>query len=71
MMFCCLVGIFLFFANGQLSAKVEQRVTLKFLVKSGKSPIECWRSLKDVWGGRKFWAKPKCAFGTNVFVKEK
>ncbi len=49
-MFSVLVGFFLFLVNPRLTGRNEQRVTLKFFVKTGKSPIECWRSLKDVWG---------------------
>ncbi len=28
----------------------EQHVSLKFLVKSGETPIQCWHSLRRVWG---------------------
>ncbi len=60
----CVVGSLLFFINPVVSKHVEQRVTLKFLVKSGKTPIECWRSLHDVWASEtmsktqvRFWHK--------------
>ncbi len=33
-----------------MQKKVEQRANLKFLMATGKKPIECWRSLKDVYG---------------------
>ena len=49
-MFCSLLGIVIFLVNTSASPRVEQRVTLKFLVKGGRFPIECWRSLHDVWG---------------------
>ncbi len=31
---------------------VEQRAVLKFLAKSGDTPITCWRKLKDIFGQR-------------------
>lgn len=49
-MFSFVVALFLIFANPSMSKKVEQHVTVKFLTWSGKTPIEIWRSLKDVWG---------------------
>ncbi len=35
-----------------ISERKEQRATLKFLSKSGFSPIECWRQLKNVWADK-------------------
>ncbi len=46
------VRVFLFLVNPDINVKCEQRVTIKFLMKSGCSPIECWRKLKDVWAER-------------------
>ncbi len=48
--FALLFHLFLFFANPKLSVKDEQRVSLKFLVKSGRSLIEAWRKLRGVFG---------------------
>ncbi len=65
-MFTVVLGLLLFFINPKvdLDVKGEQRVTLKFLVKSGKSPIQAWRQLHEVWGDRtlsktqtRFWHK--------------
>ncbi len=51
--FVVIFPLFLMNANTpNVNARVEQRVTLKFLVKSGKSPIESWRDLQAVWGER-------------------
>ncbi len=44
--------LFLFLVNPEITVRGEQRVTLKFLCKSGASPIECWRQLHQVWGDR-------------------
>ena len=33
-----------------LARCLEQRATIKFLQKSGKRPMDIWRSLKDVYG---------------------
>ena len=33
-----------------LKRRVEQRATIKFMQKSGSTPIEIWRKLKDVFG---------------------
>ncbi len=45
-----ILGLLLLLANPEIKGKrAEQRITLKFLVKSGLSPIECWRKLKEVW----------------------
>lgn len=41
---------FLFFVNPPDTRRGEQCVALKFLAKSGQTPIECWRTLKKVWG---------------------
>ncbi len=42
--------LLLFLANvGRIQERTEQRTTLKFLVKSGFSPIECWHRLRNVW----------------------
>ncbi len=44
------VFLLLFFANlATIKERIEQRATLKFLAKSGFSPIECWNRLKSVW----------------------
>lgn len=48
-MFCAILRLFLYLVNASASPRVEQRATLKFMVKSGHSPIECWRSLREVW----------------------
>ncbi len=63
-MFCFIFALFMFFANPKLRVKDEQRVNLKFLVKSGKSPIEAWRELRSVFGDEticktqvRFWHK--------------
>ncbi len=48
-MFHVLLHVLLFLVNASASPRVEQWSTLKFLVKSGHSPIECWRSLHEVW----------------------
>ncbi len=65
-MFPIFLGFLLFCVNSKvvLDAKGEQRVTLKFLVKSGCTPIQAWRKLHDVWGDRtlsktqtRFWHK--------------
>ncbi len=42
--------LLLMFVNPLETKRGEQRVTLKFLVKSGQTPIQCWRSLRQVWG---------------------
>jgi len=71
--FCCLVSRLLagrtvsYYANGT-STKMEQRISLKFLVKLKKSPTECLKLLK------KFVAKTWChghksLNGTNKRVK--
>ncbi len=61
-----LLGILLFLVNAKLvlDAKGEQRVTLKFLVQSGHTPIQEWRKLHEVWGDQtlsktqtRFWHK--------------
>ncbi len=46
-LFCRLL---LFLVNPSEPRRGEQRVSLKFLVKSGNSPIECWRALWRVFG---------------------
>ncbi len=65
-MLAVLLGFLLFCVNSKviLDAKGEQRVTLKFLVHSGCTPIQAWRKLHDVWGDRtlsktqtRFWYK--------------
>ncbi len=33
-----------------MESKVEQRTVLRFLTKSGKTPIECWRHMETVFG---------------------
>ncbi len=33
-----------------MDAKVEQRTVLRFLVREGKKPIECWRQMTGVFG---------------------
>ncbi len=48
-MFGFLCPLLLFFANLSNEDRKEQRATLKFFVKSGFSPIECWRRLRNVW----------------------
>ncbi len=48
-MFHVLLHMLLFLVNASATPRVEQWSTLKFLVKSGHSPIECWRSLHKVW----------------------
>ncbi len=35
-----------------MEGRVEQRTVLKFLCKSGKTPIECWRQMREVFGDR-------------------
>ena len=61
-----ILGLLLFLMNPKvdLDTKGEQRVTLKFLVHAGKTPIQAWRQLHDVWGDRtlsktqtRFWHK--------------
>ncbi len=42
----------LFMVNPEINAKAEQHVNLKFLCKSGATPIECWWKLQQVWGDR-------------------
>ncbi len=50
---CLLVlRVFLFLVNPEITPRGEQRDTLKFLTKSGCTPIQCWRQLHDVWGDR-------------------
>ncbi len=44
------VGLWLFFVNPNITNKVEQRVTIKFLARTGRSPIDTWRALNEVWG---------------------
>ena len=63
-MFPVFLSLLLFFVNPNITNKVEQRVTIKFMCKSGRSPIKTWRSLKDVWGDQtlsktqvRFWHK--------------
>ncbi len=59
------VCLLLFLANvATIQERVEQRATLKFLAKSGFSPIECWNRLKAVWADKtlgktqiRFWHK--------------
>ncbi len=34
-----------------LARRLEQRATIKFLQKSGQTPIQIWRSLRNVYGG--------------------
>ncbi len=41
-----------FMVNPEITVRGEQRVTLKFLCRSGASPIECWCKLQEVWGDR-------------------
>nr|CAH7745967.1 unnamed protein product [Callosobruchus chinensis] len=43
-----------------ISLKIEQRINLKFLVKLGKSPSECFQLLKEVFGDN-------CMSRTRVF----
>ncbi len=48
-----MLGLLLFLVFPALKGmqkKVEQRANLKFLMASRKKPIECWRSLKDIYG---------------------
>ncbi len=33
-----------------MEAKVEQRTVLSFLCKGGKSPMDCWREMRPVFG---------------------
>ncbi len=54
---CCLFLVFsfvpvgLFALNfGGMDARLEQRSVLKFLCKSGHTPIQCWRQMQDVFG---------------------
>lgn len=35
--------------NGMQKSR-EQRVNIKFMVALGKTPIQCWRALRDVYG---------------------
>ncbi len=35
-----------------MEGRVDQRAVLKFLAKSGETPINCWRKLKDAFGDR-------------------
>ncbi len=52
-MFSLLFPLLLFLANVQnIKECNEQRVTLKFLAKSGFRPIECWHRLKSIWGDK-------------------
>ncbi len=59
------MGILLLLATlATIQERVEQRATLKFLAKSGFSPIECWNRLKTVWRDKtlgkmqiRFWHK--------------
>ncbi len=47
------LGLLLFLvfpAPKGMQKKVEQRANLKFLMASGKKPIECWHALKDIYG---------------------
>ncbi len=48
--FSLLLKVLLFFVNPVEVRRGEQRVSLKFLAKSGQSPIQCWRALRCVWG---------------------
>ncbi len=48
-MFLFVTGLVIVLVNASASPRVEQRATLKFLVKSGRSPIQCWRELREVW----------------------
>ena len=59
--FCCLAlfcscwAIFLLVSHSQeMNANArdrdEQRVSLKFLVRSGHTPIQCWRQMRTVYG---------------------
>nr|CAH7729373.1 unnamed protein product [Callosobruchus chinensis] len=43
-----------------ISLKIEQHINLKFLVKLGKSPSECFQLLKEVFGDN-------CMSRTRVF----
>ncbi len=60
-----LLALLLLFANlTKAQERNEQRVTLKFMVKTGFMPIECWRRLRTVWRDRtmcktqvRFWHK--------------
>ncbi len=56
--------VFLHVEMGDKQMKNEQRVALKFLVKSGKRPCDCLRALRPVFGDRtmsetqlRFWHK--------------
>lgn len=45
--FACVLFLCLFL---EMNYRTEQRVTLKFLAKSGKSPIQCWHAMEAVYG---------------------
>ncbi len=50
---CCSVRVLLFLTLVgccSMDSREEQRVSLKFLVNSGSTPIECWQSLSQVYG---------------------
>ncbi len=38
--------------NPDINVRCEQRVTIKFLMKTSATPIQCWSKLKEVWGDR-------------------
>lgn len=48
--FSLFIKLFLTLVNPVEIKRGEQRVSLKFLAKSGQSPIQCWRALRRVWG---------------------
>ncbi len=49
-MFLLLCLALLLMAFMPLARRMEQRATIKFLQRSGKKPMDIWRSLKDVYG---------------------
>ncbi len=48
-MFRVFITLFLFLANPGLHRHAEQQISLKFMVKSGKTLTESWHALKDVF----------------------
>ncbi len=62
----------------EMENQEEQRVALKFLQKSGSTPIQCWRSLSQVFGTQtmsktqvRVWCRCFSAGETSVKVKPK
>ncbi len=41
----------------EMEARIEKRCALKFLVKGGATPMECWNKLHEVYGGDTFTPK--------------